>query len=194
MKIYTKTGDRGETALYGGQRVPKDDARVSAYGTVDEANAAVGMARASLPADQNDLDATLAHLQNALFDVGADLATPLDSRYRANIAAIDDADIRHLEETIDRYEAGLEPLQAFVLPGGHPASAALQLARATIRRAERDTVALAKHAPINPHVGVFLNRLSDLLFVLARAVNAHTGHSETRWHVKGRDRPDEHAE
>ncbi|MDZ7705872.1 MAG: cob(I)yrinic acid a,c-diamide adenosyltransferase [Trueperaceae bacterium] len=199
MKIYTKTGDRGETALYGGQRVAKDDARVSAYGTVDEANAAVGMARAALQTDQTetdqtdlqtDLDATLAHLQNALFDVGADLATPLDSRYRANIAAIDEADIRHLEATIDRYEAGLEPLQAFILPGGHPASAALQLARATIRRAERETVALARHDQINPHVGVFLNRFSDLLFVLARAVNTNAGHSETRWHVKGRDRPE----
>lgn len=190
MKIYTKTGDRGETALYGGQRVSKDDARVSAYGTVDEANAAVGMARASLPPTQEALDATLAHLQNALFDVGADLATPLDSRYRSNIAAIDEADIRYLEETIDRYEAELEPLQAFILPGGHPASAALQLARATIRRAERESVALARVEQINPHVGVFLNRFSDLLFVLARVVNTNAGHSETRWHVKGRERPE----
>ena len=205
MKIYTKTGDAGTTGLYGGERVRKDAPRVSAYGTVDEANAAVGLARAHLTSDdaylikelkrevneefKRDVDADLETLQNALFDVGADLATPPDSPYRKNVVPIDEADIAHLEGLIDTYDAELPALQNFILPGGHPASAALQLARAVVRRAERETVGLSGET--NPQVAVYLNRLSDLLFVLARVVNARSGESEVRWRVKGRERPEE---
>ncbi|HEX7021329.1 MAG TPA: cob(I)yrinic acid a,c-diamide adenosyltransferase [Trueperaceae bacterium] len=184
MKIYTKTGDAGSTALYGGERVAKDATRVAAYGTVDEANAAIGLARAHLQDTQIDQD--LAGVQSALFELGADLATPQDSRYRRNLTPIADTDVSGLEALIDSYSEELEPLQNFILPGGRPASAALQLARAVTRRAEREAVALGKHEPINPQVLAYLNRLSDLLFVLARIVNARAGVSEARWHVQSR--------
>lgn len=186
MKIYTKTGDKGETGLYGGKRVAKDSLRVSTYGTVDEANSAIGMARAYLQDDEMDKD--LAHLQNALFDVGADLATPNESKYRENVSPIDEQDIRYLEQLIDRYDN--TPLTNFILPGGHPSSAALHLARTVARRAEREVITLKREEQINEHVAVFLNRLSDLLFVMARAVNARAGISEVKWHVKGRSRDD----
>ena len=188
MKIYTKTGDKGTTGLYGGERVPKDALRVNAYGTVDEANAAIGLARAQL-ADK-PMDEHLATIQNALFDLGADLATPNGSNYRKNITPMDDADIASLEVLIDRYDEDLLPLQNFILPGGHPASAALQFARTVVRRAEREVITLKGQEEINEHVIVYLNRLSDLLFVLARIVNMKAGVSEARWHVKGRPRPE----
>lgn len=188
MKLYTKTGDKGTTALYGGERVAKDDPRVRAYGAVDEANAAIGVARSLI--DERELVADLAEIQNALFDLGADLATPLESRYRANLVPLDEVDVTVLERLIDRYDAELQPLRNFILPGGHPASAALQLARTVARRAEREVVALARETSINDQVTIFLNRLSDLLFVLARTVNMHHGVSETRWQVEGRSRPD----
>jgi cob(I)alamin adenosyltransferase len=186
MKIYTKTGDKGETGLYGGERVAKDSLRVSAYGTVDEANSAIGIARAHLSDEEIDKD--LAHLQNALFDVGADLATPNDSKYRKNVSPIDEQDVDYLEHLIDRYDN--TPLTNFILPGGHPSSAALHLARTIARRAERDIITLKREEQINEYVAVFLNRLSDLLFVMARAVNARAGISEVKWHVKGRSRGD----
>jgi len=186
MKIYTKTGDEGTTALYGGARVPKDARRVEAYGTVDEANAALGLARAHL--EDPVFDAALAEVQNALFDVGADLATPNGSRYRKNVAPMDAEDVAHLEGLIDRLEAELPELKAFILPGGHPAAAALHLARATVRRAERRVVELSHEEEINPQVAVYLNRLSDLLFVMARTLNARAGVQEEKWHVKGRGR------
>jgi cob(I)alamin adenosyltransferase len=184
MKIYTKTGDKGETALYGGERVAKDSLRVTAYGTVDEANSAIGLARSHLQDDEIDKDLT--HLQNALFDVGADLATPSDSNYRKNVSPIDGQDIAYLEQLIDRYDN--TPLTNFILPGGHPSSAALHLARTITRRAEREVTSLKREETINEHVAVFLNRLSDLLFVMARVVNARAGISEVKWHVKGRSR------
>jgi cob(I)alamin adenosyltransferase len=186
MKIYTKTGDKGETGLYGGERVAKDSLRVSAYGTVDEANSAIGIARAHLSDEEIDKD--LAHLQNALFDVGADLATPNDSKYRKNVSPIDEQDVDYLEHLIDRYDN--TPLTNFILPGGHPSSAALHLARTIARRAERDIITLKREEQINEYVAVFLNRLSDLLFVMARVVNARAGISEVKWHVKGRSRGD----
>lgn len=186
MKIYTKTGDAGETGLYGGERVPKDALRVNAYGTVDEANAAIGVARSSF-ADVT-LNEDLAAIQNALFDVGADLATPHDSKYRSKITAIDAQDVTHLESLIDRYEEKLEPLQNFILPGGHEASAALHLARTIVRRAEREVTHLARQEEVNAQVAIYLNRLSDLLFVMARVMNTKLGISEKRWHVKGRVR------
>ena len=185
MKLYTKTGDAGETGLYGGLRVAKDSLRVQAYGSVDEANAALGLVRAQ--SSDGGVNEDLAYLQNALFDLGADLATPLEARQRAGLEPIDEADIARLEALIDRYDAQLEPLKSFILPGGHGAAAALHLARTVVRRAEREVVALGREEDLNPQVRVFLNRLSDLLFVLARIVNMRMGVSETRWAVKGRE-------
>lgn len=186
MKIYTKTGDKGSTALYGGERVAKDALRVNAYGSVDEINATLGLARAHLQNDE--LNATLEQLQNALFDVGADLATPSDSKYRKNIVPIDEADIKHLETLIDYYDEGLQPLTNFVLPGGSPSSAALHMARTVTRRAEREVVTLEGQEDVNAQVKVYLNRLSDLLFTLARFATMKEGVSEVSWHVKGRER------
>ncbi len=186
MKLYTKTGDGGETGLYGGMRVPKDSLRVGAYGAVDEANAVLGLVRThSTDASIND---DLAYLQNALFDLGADLATPLDARQREQLEPINAGDVARLETMIDHYDAGLEPLKAFILPGGHDAAAALHLARTVVRRAEREVVALSREEKLNPQVAIFLNRLSDLLFVLARVLNMKMGVSETRWQAKGRDK------
>ncbi len=187
MKIYTRTGDEGTTALYGGERVPKDARRVEAYGTVDEANALLGVARTQLGGlglgDLGAFDVMLAELQSALFDVGADLATP-ESRYRANIVPLTEDDVAGLEAQIDRLEADLPELRAFILPGGHPASASLHCARSVVRRAERRTVELSHTEAINPQVTVYLNRLSDLLFVLARAVNAATGIKDPEWQAR----------
>lgn len=188
MKIYTRTGDQGTTALYGGARVAKHDARVACYGSVDEANAAIGLARSML--EERSIDEVLAEVQNDLFAVGADLATPEDAPARATLIPIDEEDVARLERHIDRGAGELEPLRNFILPGGHPSSAALQLARAVVRRAEREVAALAEREPANPHVLVYLNRLSDLLFTLARVANMGAGVAETRWHVKGRRRPE----
>ena len=182
MKIYTRTGDKGTTALYGGERVPKDSSRVEAYGTVDEANALLGVARAQL-GSLAGFDALLATLQSALFDVGADLATP-ESRYRENIVPLTGDDVAGLETEIDRLETDLPELRAFILPGGHPASASLHHARTVVRRAERRTVELAYTETINPQVAVYLNRLSDLLFVLARAVNVAAGTQDPQWQAR----------
>lgn len=184
MKIYTKTGDEGTTALYGGERVSKDALRVSAYGSVDEANAAIGLARAQL--EDLEIDDNLAKIQNALFDLGADLATPMESKYRANVQEIHQDDVAKLERLIDHYEENLQPLKNFILPGGHPAAAALHLARTITRRAEREVVSLSTQEPVNQQTTIYLNRLSDLLFVLSRVVNVQHGVSEVRWQVKGR--------
>ncbi len=179
MKIYTRTGDTGETGLYGGSRVSKSDLRVSAYGTVDEANCLLGVARSELA--DSEVSGVLDQIQNTLFELGADLATPLDARQRDQISQITDADATALEELIDRYEEELEPLRSFILPGGSPPAAMLHLARATVRRAERDTVLLKATEPVNPATITYLNRLSDLLFVLARLTNMRSGVSEVRW-------------
>jgi cob(I)alamin adenosyltransferase len=181
MKIYTRTGDDGTTGLFGGGRVRKDDLRVEAYGAVDEANAAIGLARGL--GVESDLDKLLANVQHALFDVGADLATPADAAARSHLRPPDEADVGELEAAIDRYEAELEPLRQFILPAGHAASAALHVARAVARRAERATVALAAIEPVAAPTLRYLNRLSDLLFVLARVMNARSGVSEARFHV-----------
>ena len=186
MKIYTKTGDQGETGLYGAERVIKAHPRVEAYGTVDEANSALGLARSLLPPFHPDLHDLLERLQNALFDLGADLATRLGSPYEKNIARMDAEDVEVLEKAIDRYMEESPPFTGFVLPGGHPAAAALHLARTIVRRAERKVVALSREEPINPEAIRYLNRLSDLLFVLARVVNQREGVQEAAWLVKGR--------
>lgn len=181
MKIYTKTGDAGETGLWGGLRVPKDSARVAAYGTVDECNAALGVARAVLSVaagPEGELAATLARVQDQLFVVGADLATPGEA---ANIPRVGPDEVGFLERTIDALEAELEPLKQFILPGGSLAAAHLHLARTICRRAERAVVGLARMEPVGEHVGVYLNRLSDCLFVLARAANARAGVADVPW-------------
>lgn len=170
-RIYTKGGDRGETSLGDGARVAKDDARVEAYGTVDEANATIGLARLHAPPDA---DAMLARIQNDLFDVGADLCRPgapdSDDPKRRTLR-VTEAQVERLEREIDAMNAKLAPLNSFVLPGGVPAAACLHLARTVTRRAERLTVALARRETVNPAVIRYLNRLSDHLFVLARHVN-----------------------
>jgi cob(I)alamin adenosyltransferase len=179
MKIYTKTGDGGETSLFGGGRVPKDDARVEAYGAVDELNAAIGLARALAPAAE--VDSELARIQAELFAVGAELATPHDARAHGALPGVRAEWAEALERRMDRWDEELAALTAFVLPGGTAAAAALHVARATCRRAERRSVALSHLAHIDAAVVVYLNRLSDFLFEAARAENLRAGVAETLW-------------
>lgn len=186
MKIYTRSGDAGTTALFGGERVPKTSLRVRAYGSVDEANALLGVARTQL--DAADLDGLLAELQKALFDVGADLATPSAAEVRAHVHPMDEEDVARLERWIDRLDAEIAPLRHFVLPGGDPAAAQLHVARTVVRRAEREVVALSETEEVNLQAAVYLNRLSDLLFVVARVVNARHGVAEAQWAADGRPR------
>jgi cob(I)alamin adenosyltransferase len=179
MKIYTKTGDSGDTGLFGGPRVRKNAPRIEAYGTVDELNAVLGIAR-SHPLDA-EIDALVAQIQNELFEIGAQLATP-DPAKHGN-ALIGARHIAALESAIDRYDAQLPALKQFILPGGTPAAAALHLARTVCRRAERCVISLMDDA--REHVAgdlvVYLNRLSDLLFVLARWVNHVAGTGDVPW-------------
>jgi len=178
MKIYTRTGDGGETSLLGGSRVLKSDPRVAAYGDVDELTAAIGAARAhpDLPAD---LDGLLEQIQRDLFAIGAQLADPSAAvADRVAKAAVSAADVVRLEESIDRYDAELPRLRRFILPGGSQPGAALHLARTVCRRAERAVVGLGGH---HGHLVTYLNRLSDLLFVLARTINHRKGQTETEW-------------
>ena len=181
MKIYTKTGDAGDTGLFGGGRVPKDDDRVQAYGDVDELNAAIGLARAleSMPR----VDEVLVAVQRDLFGLGALLATPDLDRMRQQLvkARVDEGRIAELERAIDEGERELEPLRAFIVPGGTPKAAALHVARTVCRRAERRVVHLARSVEIPPLVVIYLNRLSDLLFVLARVAGRRGGAGEVTW-------------
>ena len=167
-RIYTRGGDKGETSLGDGSRVPKQGLRVAAYGTVDEANAAVGLARLYTG---SEADAMLARIQNDLFDLGADLCTPEDGRRAAGALRIVAAQVTRLEAEIDAMNAALRPLESFILPGGSPAAAHLHLARTVTRRAERLVCALAAEEKINPEAVKYLNRLSDHLFVLGRHLN-----------------------
>lgn len=179
MKIYTKTGDEGETSLYGQTRVSKADARVDAYGEVDELNACLGAARAA--GVDADIAATIELMQKQLFALGARLADPSSKiADRVTKTVIAQADVEVLEQTIDRLEAELPPLRKFILPGGSVAGAQLQVARTVCRRAERRVVSLGRDA-VEPILVVYLNRVSDLLFVMARAVNGRAGVSETEW-------------
>lgn len=179
MKIYTKTGDAGLTGLLGGARVPKDSPRVAAYGDVDEANAAVGAAAALSDAP---LARLLGAVQKDLFAIGARLADPTHQVVaRRAKAAVTSAQVRKLEKAIDARERELPPLRSFVLPGGRPLAAQLHLARTVVRRAERQVVALSHDAAVEPGILVYLNRLSDLLFVLARHANHRAGVQEERW-------------
>lgn len=222
LRIYTRTGDEGETGLFGGQRVRKDALRVEAYGTVDELNAIIGLARVAshtnredanqidtnredanrqdtnraksedLKASVDDIDSLLQTIQNDLFTLGADLATPEEKdtiKGRIRITRIAPPQILHLEQQIDRYEAELPPLTSFILPGGTPLAAHLHHARVVCRRAERRTVTLAQSDPeslynsqqINPDALRYLNRLSDLLFVLARVANHRQQVPDVKW-------------
>ena len=180
-KIYTKTGDDGTTGLVRGPRRMKHDLRVEAYGTVDEANCLVGMARLST-ASMPKLDRLLARVQNDLFDVGSDLATPgPDPDSASPSLRATPQQVEWLEQQIDYFNAGLKPLTSFVLPGGTPLAVALHLARTVTRRAERHVVALmAKEPDINSSALIYLNRLSDLLFVMARVANAN-GETDVLW-------------
>jgi cob(I)alamin adenosyltransferase len=179
-KIYTRTGDQGATRLASGASVSKTDARVAAYGAVDELNAVIGVAR--LNSGQNDrIDAMLARIQNELFDLGADLATPLDPPPTWEALRIVESQVARLESEIDWMNESLKPLDSFILPGGAPLSAHLHLARTVCRRAEREAVALVETgATINVEAVKYLNRLSDHLFVAARRANAN-GAGDVKW-------------
>jgi cob(I)alamin adenosyltransferase len=178
-RIYTKTGDSGETALGDGSRVAKDHPRVTAYGSVDELNAVLGL----LVAAQAGLAETelLRDIQNDLFDVGADLCVPeAKGQSEGQRLRVRPEQAERLEKAIDRLNANLQPLKSFVIPGGKPAAAWCHLARTVCRRAERDVVTLTRQEPVNPHVIIYLNRLSDLLFVLARVYNGQ-GKDDVLW-------------
>lgn len=168
-KVYTKAGDSGQTSLVGGSRVSKSSSRVDAYGDVDELSSLIGLAR-TMPQDE-EVDDVLGKIQNDLFTLGADLASPSE----IEVPRIDDSFIAKLEELADRFLSELEPLKEFILPGGSQAGATLHLARTVARRAERRAVALSETEQVNPQTIVYLNRLSDLLFILARAVNRRAG-------------------
>ena len=191
MKIYTKTGDAGETGLFGGPRVRKDHARIEAFGTVDELNSHLGVVRTVCTAvpharhaagepGARELDQLLRHIQCDLFELGAQLATPSGDLERITLRHVD-----ALERAIDRYDAGLAPLDCFILPAGSASAAAMHVARTVCRRAERRVVALAAEpdTTIPSNAIEYLNRLGDLLFVLARSVNAAAGVADDPWHA-----------
>lgn len=187
MKIYTKTGDQGETGLFGGPRVRKSDPRVEAYGEADELNATIGVARAIV--EDPEIDRQLALVQDELFAVGAELATPADAKARGAIPPVDPAWTARLEAAMDAWDAELPPLRQFVLPGGTRTAAALHVARCVCRRAERRVVALAAEAEVSPEALAYLNRLSDFLFVAARLANHRARKDETAWDPARGTRP-----
>jgi len=184
MKLYTKTGDDGTTGLFGGMRVPKASARVDAYGTVDEANAAIGVARAFAP--EPAIDEVLASVQGDLFALGAELACAPGREAKLSMRLLDEEDIAKLERAIDEADAACPPLKNFVLPGGSPVAAALHLARTVCRRAERAVLAV-REAPIRRELVVYLNRLSDLLFALARRTNIMAAIPDVPWIPRSAD-------
>jgi cob(I)alamin adenosyltransferase len=185
-RVYTRTGDLGETALVGGKRVPKDSPRIVAYGTIDELNAVVGLARtfnAERPdqgADARWLDETLRRIQNELFDLGSELATPPDAHYEG-MFRMSEVEVTALERLMDECQKDLEPLKSFVLPGGGRVNAFLHQARTVCRRAEREVLALSRAEPIGEWPLRYVNRLSDVFFVLSRWVAKHLGEQEYLW-------------
>lgn len=183
MRIYTRTGDRGETGLFGGGRVSKGDLRVEAYGAIDELNAVIGWTITRL-ADATEWRQRLAVVQSDLFVIGSHLATPAPKgrRRKPELPALPTSRVEEFEHWIDSADAALPPLRAFILPGGTEAGAALHIARTVCRRAERDVVRLAAHEPIDPLIVRYLNRLSDLLFTAARVINHAAGAPENEWH------------
>lgn len=186
-KIYTKTGDDGTTALGNGERRAKHDLRVECYGTVDEANACIGMARLATGQSGSALDEALSVIQNDLFDLCADLATPLaDNEKAGEKLRVTDSQVKAIEEAIDRFNADLNPLRSFILPGGSNASAYLHLARTVARRAERLITALGERETLNPACVHYMNRVSDFLFVAARIAN-DGGKDDVLW-IPGKNR------
>lgn len=184
MKIYTRTGDQGQTGLFGGARLDKDDARVEAYGTVDELNATLGVARAhALPAA---IDAQLAAIQDDLLRLGAELATAPGKEHLLTVPRVDAADATRLEQWIDEHEALLPELSNFILPGGVPGAAFLHHARTVCRRAERRVITAFRGGSTGAAVVIYLNRLSDLLFVFARRANQEASHGDVLWKGRGR--------
>jgi cob(I)alamin adenosyltransferase len=179
MKIYTKTGDKGSTSLFGGKRVSKDSVRIEAYGTVDELNSLLGICRTlQLP---GKIDSYLLEIQNQLFILGADLASPVSQTKRLKVPRIKDDNVKYLEKAIDFFEKTNEPLRAFIIPGGSVVSAQLHFARTVCRRAERLAVRLSEQEKIGKFPVIYLNRLSDLLFVMARWANKSLGISDIKW-------------
>jgi cob(I)alamin adenosyltransferase len=184
-RVYTRTGDDGTTALVGGARVPKDSHRVECYGAIDELNAIIGLAR-SCNADappgpaRDTLEDILKRLQNELFDLGSELATPPEAEYEG-MFKVSAEDVRALERVMDDCQRDLAPLQSFILPGGGAVSAFLHQARTVCRRAEREVLRLAREEPIGEHVLPYVNRLSDLLFVLSRWIGKQNGEREYLW-------------
>ena len=183
MKIYTRGGDKGKTGLIGGRRVDKDIARLRAYGTVDELNAQIGLARAL--AESGELDGALLRIQENLFVLGSLLAAIDPGKF--SLPALPADAVQELEQWIDRMEEELVPLANFILPGGSPAAASLHVARTVCRRAEREAVALDRDEKLPPEIIVYLNRLSDFLFVAARLANRRSGGQETIWSNRGKD-------
>lgn len=200
-RVYTRTGDRGETALVGGRRVPKDSPRIEAYGTIDELNAVVGLVRTfneerlAEAEHHRRLDEILRKIQSELFDVGSELATPPDAEYEG-MFKIGAAEVTALERLMDECQQSLEPLRSFTLPGGGRIPAFLHLARTVCRRAEREILRLSRTEPVNPWLLAYVNRLSDTFFVLGRWVGKHTGEKEYLWErglqsrARSRPRPD----
>ncbi|MGB5287257.1 MAG: cob(I)yrinic acid a,c-diamide adenosyltransferase [Ignavibacteriaceae bacterium] len=180
MKIYTKTGDKGETGLFGGERVSKDSLRISAYGTVDELNSFIGLAITEVK--DEGVKKNLLKIQNQLFVVGSDLATPEDEKTKKlNIQRTPASFYTDIERMIDDYEEQLDELRNFILPGGSKGAAILHICRTICRRAEREVVALKNSVTIGENIIIFLNRLSDLLFVLSRFENKVSNHPDTKW-------------
>lgn len=178
MKIYTKTGDKGETSLFGGKKVWKDDVRIIAYGSVDELNSVIGMAAVEIRSEEvlNELK----KIQNELFVVGSDLATPTENE-KVNIQRVDEKFVERLEKLIDKFDEKLPRLKQFILPGGSKGATILHNARTVCRRAERNVVTLSKKENVNTEVEKYLNRLSDLLFVFARFENYSNGIEDIHW-------------
>jgi cob(I)alamin adenosyltransferase len=185
-KVYTRTGDRGETALVGGKRVPKDSPRIEAYGTIDELNSIVGLARVfneeSLDAGEGHLflDGVLCRIQDELFDIGSELATPPEF-FQEGMYRVSEVEITRLEKLMDKCQEDLEPLKSFILPGGGRIGAYLHQCRTVCRRAEREVLRLSRAEEINPNVIKYVNRLSDLFFVLSRWIAKQTGEHEYLW-------------
>jgi cob(I)alamin adenosyltransferase len=185
-RVYTRTGDKGTTALVGGKRVPKDSPRIAAYGTIDELNSVLGLARVFNEERLREgekhrwLDGVFRRLQNQLFDLGSELATPEDALYEG-MHRIGDAEVKELEALMDRCQKDLEPLKSFTLPGGGRVGGFLHQCRTVCRRAEREIVALSRVEPVSPGALRYVNRLGDLFFVLSRWVGKHLGETEYLW-------------
>ena len=193
-KVYTRTGDKGETALVGGKRVPKDSPRIDAYGTIDELNSVVGLARVfneeSLDAGEAHqfLDGVLCQIQDELFDLGSELATPPEF-FKEGMYRVSESEIDRIEKSIDRCQKDLEPLKSFILPGGGRIGAYLHQCRTVCRRAEREILRLSRSEDINDCALKYVNRLSDLFFVLSRWISKQTGEPEYLWQRGLREKP-----